>query len=122
MVVGIVALGLVLIFVKHDASNVSVLGTYQRIFLGVKETVSLNPDGSFEQALDYPSGATWKTKGKWVLIQRAVQLDISYYYCNDDTGKLDDPPVQNSSVTFEVVSGGLSRDVQPILRKVRSTK
>jgi hypothetical protein len=118
--IAIAAFGVLLFLFSRDPSKASIIGKYHRVFLGVNETVLLHQNGSFEQKLVFPDGRSWSTNGEWLLIHRAVQFSKFYYYCDDATGALIDTPVYNSSVTFEVQSGGLSREFQTMFQKSNS--
>lgn len=109
-------------FLLRDPSKASIAGKYHRVFLGVDETVLLHQNGSFEQKLIYSDGKSWSTSGEWSLIHRAVQFNKYYYFCDDATGTLLSTPVYNSSVTFEVKRGELSREFQTVLKKLNSSE
>jgi hypothetical protein len=65
-------------------SRAQVVGTYARTYRGMSEQMSFNEDGTFKQAIRYPDGAAWSSRGAWKLVNRVVQLDKCYLTFDDE--------------------------------------
>lgn len=110
---------IIVCFICSPGPSVSdVSGTYNRIYMGVSESLTLNTNGAFVQKVVYPDGASWSTNGKWQLINSAAILDSYYVFWDMEKNTLITPPNPVSYIAFEAKRRVLSREFEPDLQKV----
>jgi hypothetical protein len=104
-------------------NQTQVAGTYVRTFKGVRDQLTLNTDGTFQQAITYTNGGDWSASGTWKLHVRVVLLDKCYLTYDDLKDVIMRPPQEYYAVSFLVKKKELMRtELQPSWFKIQMDK
>jgi hypothetical protein len=105
----------VLAFGCDIQSQDQVDGNYARVYLGVKDSIILNKDGTFNQVITATNGASWSLNGSWKIIHRVIQLDKCYLSFDDEKQRIIIPPETVYACIFSFSGKNLMRtELQPI--------
>jgi hypothetical protein len=98
-----------------------VVGTYVRNGVISKERITLSPDCTFIQEIEYTNGGRYRITNAWGIVKGVV--DLSGFLCsfNDQTGNEQFPPKSFTVVSLEIQPGVLIGDYERgyFFRKVK---
>jgi len=120
VVVGVVCVGLLVLYGCRPPTNQEVVGTYVQTFGNVTDKLILMPDGIFRQELKCDDGRVWRLTNTWTLNNLAICLDQYFMVYDEEKKKVQIPPKFVGMCCFGWEGKGFSRwDGQLVWKKIR---